>query len=69
MNLRGRSSLRSCELGSVDGIRSVSGDIRAAWTIERRSAVALTGTTGSGWRIEASVNVRGAVGADRGSFE
>ena len=69
MNLRGRSSLRSCELGPVDGIRSVSFDIRAAWTIERRSAVALTGTTGSGWSIEASVNARGAVAAELGSFE
>ena len=69
MNLRGWSSLRSLELGSVDGIRSVSLDIRAAWTIVRGSAVAKARTRGSHWTIEASVNGWGAVGTEVGSFE
>ena len=69
MNFRGWSSLRSLELGSVDGIRSVSNDIRAALAFALRSAVAKAGTCRSHWAIDASVNIWGAICAKFGSFE
>lgn len=69
VNFRGRASLRSLELGSVDGIRSVSNDIRAALAFALRSAVAKAGTCRSHWAIDASVNIWGAICAKFGSFE